>query len=96
MPHPPITLTQLLEMRADFVLENEPLVLMRVSKEMFEYVIESFVHKGRNWCNFPIPRYVEDFPTRKIILSALVEHMKDAFPDLKFRLCPAVISVNVN
>jgi len=95
MSHPPISLTQLLEMRAQYVVDKEPQVIMWASKEFYEYVLESFVHKGRNWCNFPIPKYVEDFPSRKTVISEIVEHMRQAFPDLKFRICPSVINVTV-
>jgi hypothetical protein len=84
-----------MEMRAQYIVENEQLTLMRANKEFFDGIIEAFVHKGRNWYNHPIPKYLSNFPTAKKILENMVEDMRIVFPDLKIKLFPTAISVTV-
>jgi len=69
---------------------------MRAGTELFEGIIEAYVHKGHNWYTFVIPDYVEKFPTYEKIKKMLVEDIQLVFPDLKVRVYPTTISVTVN
>lgn len=83
-------------MRSQYILENEHRVFMRAGTELFEGIIEAYVHKGHNWYTFVIPDYVEKFPTYEKIKKMLVEDIQLVFPDLKVRVYPTTISVTVN
>lgn len=83
-------------MRSQYILENEHRVFMRAGTELFDGIIEAYVHKGHNWYTFVIPEYVEKFPTYEKIKNMLVEDIRLVFPDLKINLYSTIISVTSN
>ena len=82
-----VTLNQLMQMRVDWINENRMRVLEDAVSDMYNEVIDAFVHRGKNHLMYKIPSEVTNFPVADQIINEIVRDMRIIFPDLKFDPC---------
>jgi hypothetical protein len=79
-----VTLNQLMQMRVNWINENRERILADAVSDMYDEVINAFVHRGKNHLMYKVPSEVTNFPAADQIMNEIVRDMRIIFPDLKF------------
>jgi hypothetical protein len=82
----PVSLNQLMQMRVNWINDNRIRILADAVSDMYDEVIEAFVHRGKNYLIYKIPGAVLNFAAADHIMNDMVRDMSIIFPDLKFSL----------
>ena len=92
----PINLTRIMQMRNEWIHDNEPRVLANANKNLYDKIIEEVVHKGRDSLRHYLPIEVRDFPTMRYIVRSMMDDMKLVFPDFTFIYDRASFSISIS
>ena len=81
----PFTLTQLMDMRQQWIMDNEPILIAKHRDLVYEGVIDALVIQGTMTYIHQIPSEFNQFPNPKRLIESLIQQVQVLFPDLEIK-----------